>query len=361
MLFYNNDIGVKHIYFLINYRQELVSLKKMTIYEIAKKAGVSPKTVSRVINDEPSVSKATYEKVLMIIKETNFLPNISAQRLVSDKLKAIGLIVPRLGSPYASELINVILSKCKAKGYISVVYPVEPDTEESEKILALYLQRHVDGFIFAPPRGGNEFLLDYLEKNNIPTILITPNRPYRDFCVVKATDKMGGYQATNYLITLGHKKIGIITCVPSRTFTQERLEGYKEALEANGIQQNERFIQLGDNSFSSGFSAAKKLLSIDDPPTAIFACNDEMALGAESAIFKIGLKIPDDISLIGFDDISLVSELSVPLTTIKQPVEDIGGIAVSLLIQLMGKQQLEKKVYEIPTEIVIRNSCKKIN
>jgi len=334
---------------------------KTTIYEIAEKAGVSPKTVSRVINNEPSVSKATYEKVLRVIKETNFLPNVSAQRLVSDKLKAIGLIVPRLGSPYASELISVILSKCKAKGYISVVYPVEPDTKESEKILALYLQRHVDGFIFAPPGGDDKFLLAYLEKNNIPAILITPNKPYGDFCVVKATDKMGGYQAANYLISLGHKKIGIITCIPGRTFAQERLEGCKEALKANDIQQNENYIQMGDNSFSSGFSAAEKLLSIDEPPTAIFACNDEMALGAESAIYKMGLKIPDDISLIGFDDISLVSELSVPLTTIKQPVDDIGGVAVSLLIQLMEKQQIEKKAYEIPTKLIIRNSCKKIN
>ncbi|MCL4378186.1 MAG: LacI family transcriptional regulator [Actinobacteria bacterium] len=335
-------------------------MEKITIYEIATKAGVSPKTVSRVINSEPSVSKATYEKVLKIIKETNFLPNISAQRLVSNKLKAIGLIVPRLGSPYASELISMILSKCKAKGYISVVYPVESDKKESEKILALYLQRHIDGYIFAPPGGDDEFLLNYLGKNNIPTILITPNSPYRDFCVVKATDKMGGYQATNYLISLGHKKIGIITCIPSRTFARERLEGYKEALAAHGIQLNERFILLGDNSFSSGFLATKELMSLVNPPTAIFACNDEMALGAESAIYKMGLKIPENISLIGFDDIPLVSELSVPLTTIKQPVEDIGSIAVSLLIQLIEKKEVVKKVYEIPTELVIRNSCKKI-
>lgn len=335
-------------------------MEKITIYEIATKAGVSPKTVSRVINSEPSVSKATYEKVLKIIKETNFLPNISAQRLVSNKLKAIGLIVPRLGSPYASELISMILSKCKAKGYISVVYPVESDKKESEKILALYLQRHIDGYIFAPPGGDDEFLLNYLEKNNIPTILITPNSPYRNFCVVKATDKMGGYQATNYLISLGHKKIGIITCIPSRTFARERLEGYKEALAAHGIQLDERFILLGDNSFSSGFLATKELMSLANPPTAIFACNDEMALGAESAVYKMGLKIPENISLIGFDDIPLVSELSVPLTTIKQPVEDIGSIAVSLLIQLIEKKEVVKKVYEIPTELVIRNSCKKI-
>ena len=335
-------------------------MEKITIYEIAKKAGVSPKTVSRVINSEPSVSKTTYEKVLKVVKETNFLPNISAQRLVSDKLKAIGLIVPRLGSPYASELISVILSKCKAEGYISVVYPVEPDKKENEKILALYLQRHVDGFIFAPPGGDDEFLLEYLEKKNIPAILITPNSPYRDFCVVKATDKMGGYQATNYLLSLGHKKIGIITCIPSRTFAQERLEGYKEALSSHGVRLNEKFVQFGDNSFSSGFLATKELMSLANPPSAIFACNDEMALGAESAVYKMGLEIPGDISLIGFDDISLVSELSVPLTTIKQPVEDISRIAVSLLIQLIEKKEVVKKVYEIPTELVIRSSCRKI-
>ena len=335
-------------------------MEKITIYEIAEKAGVSPKTVSRVINQETSVSKATYEKVSRIVKDMNFLPNISAQRLVSDTIKAIGLIVPRLGSPYASELISVILNKCKENDYISVVYPVETDRKESEKIIALYLQRHIDGFIFAPPGSDDDFLLEYLDKKNIPTILITPNSPYRDFNVVKATDKMGGYQAANYLISLGHKNIGIITCIPSRTFAQERLQGYKEALIAHGIKINEDYILYGDNSFSSGFSASKKLISLKDAPTAIFACNDEMALGAESVIYKMGLKIPDNISLIGFDDIPLISELSVPLTTIKQPVEDIGGIAVSLLIQLIEKKHVEKKVYEIPTELVIRNSCKKI-
>lgn len=336
-------------------------MEKITIYEIAKKAGVSPKTVSRVINDEPSVSQATYEKVLKVIRENNYLPNVSAQRLSTNRLKSIGLIIPRVGSPYATELISVILSQCKKNDYISVVYPIENTEKESEKIIALYLKKHVDGFIFAPPGSDDPNLLDYLEKRKIPTILITPNTPYRDFFIVKATDRMGGYQATNYLIGLGHKKIGIISCMPGRTFAKERLEGYKEALISHNIELNKDYIQYGDNSFSSGFSATKSLMSLAVPPTAIFACNDEMALGAESVLYKMGMQIPENISLIGFDDIPLVSELSVPLTTIKQPVEDIGSIAVSLFIQLAEKKEVEKKVYEIPTALITRESCKKIN
>jgi len=335
-------------------------MDKITIYDIAKIANVSPKTVSRVINNEASVSKDTHEKVLKVIEENNFLPNISAQRLSSNRLKSIGLIVPRVGSPYASELISSIINKCKEKDYVSVVYPIESGEKEIKKVLALYLQRHVDGFIFAPPGSEDNFLLDYLEKRNIPTILITPNSPYRKFCIVKATDKVGGYQATNYLVSLGHKKVGIITCIPGRTFAQERLAGYREAMSAHGIAINKNYILNGDNSFSSGFAATTQLMSLENRPTAIFACNDEMALGAESAIYKMGLKIPDDISLIGFDDIALTSELSVPLTTIRQPVEDIGSITVSLLIQLIEKKEVEKKVYEVPTELVVRSSCIKI-
>ncbi|MBN1298752.1 MAG: LacI family DNA-binding transcriptional regulator, partial [Actinobacteria bacterium] len=287
-------------------------MEKITIYEIAKKADVSPKTVSRVINKEPSVSKKTHDKVLKIIRETNYLPNVSAQRLSTNRLKSIGLIVPRVGSPYASELISVILSNCKSSDYISVVYPIENSEKESDKILALYLKRHVDGFIFAPPGSDDKNLFDLLKKRNIPAILITPNSPYPDFFIVKATDKMGGYQATNYLLSLGHKKIGIIKCMPNSTFAKERLEGYREALISHSVVLNKDYIQYGDNSFSSGFSAAKRLMSLADPPTAIFACNDEMALGAESALYKMGMKIPEDISLIGFDDITLASEFSVP-------------------------------------------------
>jgi len=335
-------------------------MEKTTIYQIAKKAGVSPKTVSRVINNEPTVSKETFGKVLKVIEETNFFPNISAQRLSSNRLKSIGLIIPRLGSPYASEIISVILGKCKRCGYISVVYPIENNEKESKKILALYLERHVDGFIFAPPGSDDKVLLDFLEKRKVPTILITPNKPYHDFYIVKATDRMGGLQATNYLIGLGHRKIAIITCMPNRTFAKERLAGYKEALVSHDIRLNKSFIQKGDNSFRSGFLATREFMSLVDKPTSIFASNDEMALGAESAIYKMGLKIPDDISLIGFDDITLVSELSVPLTTIKQPVEEIGDVAVSLLIQLIEKKDIGKKVYEIPTELVIRSSCKKL-
>ncbi len=335
-------------------------MKKLTIYDIAKKVGVSPKTVSRVINNEPHVSKKTYEKVMRVINETKYMPNVSAQRLGSNKLKAIGLIIPRLGSPYASELISAILNSCKKRDYINVVYPINDSEDENEKIISLYLKRHVDGFIFAPPGSDDRNLLDYFEQNNIPLVLITPNAPYRDFYVVKATDKLGGMQATNYLVSLGHKKIGIITCMPSRTFAQERLEGYKETLVLHGIKLNKEYIQFGDNSFGSGFIAAKKLITLQEPPTAIFCCNDEMALGAASAIYKFGLKIPNDISLIGFADISLVSELSVPLTTIKQPVENIADVAVSLIINIIEKKELEKRIHEIQTSLIIRESCKKL-
>jgi LacI family transcriptional regulator len=335
-------------------------MEKITIYKIAEKAGVSPKTVSRVINMEPTVSKKTYERVYKIIKETNFLPNISAQRLASNKIKAIGLVIPRIGSPYASELISVILNKCKEFRYISVVYPMDSESKEYKDVLALYLQRHVDGFIIAPPGGDDEFFLNNIKEYNIPTILITPNRPYKDFYIVKAADKDGGYQATKYLIDLGHKRIGIITCDLSRTFSQERLEGYKQALIESNVPIDIELIKNGDNSFRSGFSAAKQLISGKNPPTAIFACNDEMALGVESAIYKLGLRIPDDFSLIGFDDIPLISELSVPLTTIRQPVRDIGGLAVALLIKLIKVKKIENKIYEIPIELIVRNSCKSI-
>ncbi len=335
-------------------------MEKLTIYKIAEKAGVSPKTVSRVINGEKTVSKKTYEKVYKIIKETNFFPNISAQRLASNKIKVLGLVIPRVGSPYATELIGSILSKCKEFKYATIVYPIEYELNEYNNVVALYLKRYVDGFIIAPPGGDDVFFRNCVKEYKIPAVFITPNEPYDDFYVVKANDKDGGYKATKYLISLGHKRIGIITCDLKRTFSQERFDGYKKALIENDIKIDNDLIIHGDNSFRSGFTSAKKLISCKNPPTAIFACNDEMALGVESAIYKLGLKIPDDISLIGFDDIPLISELSVPLTTIRQPVKDIGGLAVALLIKQIKGHEIENKIYEIPIDLVIRNSCKTI-
>ncbi|MGM0365556.1 MAG: LacI family DNA-binding transcriptional regulator [Actinomycetota bacterium] len=341
-------------------------MQKLTIYEIAKIAGVSPKTVSRVINNEPNVAKKTLEKVMHVIEENNYFPNVSAQRLVSKKVKTMGLIVPRIGSPYATQLVSVILNRCKFYGYTCIVYPYKYDSNNNvllkdyQNIIGLYLKGHVSGLIIAPPGGDDDFFLEYISNNNIPTVLITPNAPYKkEFFIIKATDKKGGYQATEYLVGLGHKRIAIITCDLKRTFSIERLEGYKEALKENNISIFKDLVVEGNNSFLSGFSAAKQLINKKNSPTAIFACNDEMALGVESAIWKMGLKIPDDISIVGFDDIPLVSELPIPLTSIRQPVEKIGDIAVNTLIKLVNLEQVDKKIYEIPTELVIRSSCKK--
>ena len=329
-----------------------------TMKDVARKAEVSIKTVSRVINNEVGVSEKTRERVRQEIHDLGYVPDLSAQRLKRGKSGLIALLLPRIESSYAAKLLGSVLSETESRGYYTLVLNGNLQSQrDREYIQRAIINNRVDGLLIAPPGEDSDELLNFIQKNNVPHIRITPNSLDRAQLTVEATDHEGALEATRYLISMGHRRIAHITCIKCQRFSQERLEGYLEALSEAAIPIDPDLIGYGDNSTKSGYSHTLKFLDLFDPPTAIFAGNDEMAVGSIIAMWHQGLRLPDDISVIGFDNGPIVQQAFPYLTTVHQPIEQIAKSSVELLTNLIEGRSTDLTRLQVPTRLVIRHSC----
>jgi LacI family transcriptional regulator len=329
-----------------------------TIKDIASQANVSIKTVSRVINGESGVSDATRHHVQQIIHDLDYVPNLSAQRLKRGKSELIALILPRVESPYAVRLFGSILAEARKHQYFLLILEHNPNTERGHKSLEHIIKNQkVDGLIIAPPGGDNTQLISFLKNSRIPYVVIQPNYPDAHYISVTTTDYQGALEATRYLISLGHERIAYVICVQSERFSHERLAGYKAALQEARLPMSNDLICQGDNSVESGQYAAMKLLQIPERPTAIFAGNDEMAVGVMLAAFHLGIRIPDELSIVGFDDAPISQQISPRLTTVVQPISDIARVSIELLLNLIENKTTHTGPVQIPTRLAVRHSC----
>lgn len=326
--------------------------KNISINDVARRAGVSITTVSRVINKLPTVKKENILKVEEAIKYFKFKPNLSAQRLAKGTSNAVSLVIPRyegvFHSFYAVEIIRGVGSACEQLKLDLLLHLTEGKDQLNTS--------NVGGVIFA----------DIIEnKKQVETVLeegvncIVINNIVEDLSVnfIAIDNLMGAKTAVDYLLELGHKNIATITGGLITQPAVHRLEGYKQALKQKNIPLKEEYIIKGDYSRRSARQATEKLLALKQPPTAIFAASDDMAQEAISVIMEKGLKVPEDISIIGFDDCPASLYGVVSLTTIKQPLFDMASLAVKELSQIMqGKRKtLLKQI--LPTELVVRDSC----
>lgn len=330
-----------------------------TIKDVAAKAGVSIKTVSRVINNESGVSDETRQHVNNIVRELGYVPNLSAQRLKRGKSRLLALILPRIESPYAMTLFTHILAEARQRNYSVLVLenlPERslPDTDYMGQVLK---NHRVDGLITAPPGTDNPELFDFLKNNHIPYVIISPNFLNKHRFSLESTDRIGANEATRYLISLGHRRIAHITCMMSERFSQERRLGYIQAMQDAGLPVDNALIYEGDNSIKCGYEAACHLLRVSPPPTAIFAGNDEMAVGVMLAVLHLGARIPEDLSIIGFDDAPISEQVFPPLTTVAQSLPEIARVSVEKLLELIDQNSLKPNHVQISTRLVIRESC----
>ncbi|TDO84362.1 LacI family transcriptional regulator [Halanaerobium saccharolyticum] len=327
-----------------------------TLKDIAKKAGVSITTVSRVINNKDSVipiKDDTKNKVLEIAAELNYRPNINARSLSTKKSYNLGLILDYL-DPYFSDIVNSIEKSSREKNYNLILSMLNNKSFE-EIINNLLYQSSIEGILI----GGTKKLIkknrifNKLKKLNVPIVLIA--HYFNDIPSINIDDFRGGYLAAEHLIELGHQKIAIITGpdYENRKDSQQRLMGYKKAITENSIELREDYILEGNYSYHSGYQNMKKLLGNRELPTAVFAAEDQMALGALKAAYELGVRIPEDISLIGFDNI-IQSRYSTPsLTTISQPRREMGRAAINLLVSLIENEKDEFKEQQIFTPKLI--------
>lgn len=328
---------------------------RITIKEIAEMARVSKTTVSRVINGKPDVSHSTRARVLDLIKETNFQPNLFATGKTAQKINHIGLIVPYkthniLSNQYYVDVLQGILDEVERCDYYLFFCYVQ-----KKNYVEIYKQKRVDGFILLSPGALHHSIINELKKEGIPFVSTAKVLDRPDIPFVEVDNYRGAEMAVEHLISLGHRRIAFVG-KPSLTSNHDRLLGYQQTLELHGIQVDERYIQRVEaSSVESGYEVMNQLLRMEAPPSALFSSCDIMAFGAMIAIQEKGLKVPDDISVIGFDDILLSRNMSPALTTIRQPAAHKGALAARQLIGYLssGTKPLSQL---LDVELIVRAS-----
>ncbi|HEY5586084.1 MAG TPA: LacI family DNA-binding transcriptional regulator [Ruminiclostridium sp.] len=328
--------------------------KQLTICDIASKAGVSISTVSRVINDSGLIGKKTTLKVQKIIEEMCYIPNEMARGLLRKASKTVGLIVPDLSNPFFVEFIKSVEEVVSRNGYILSLCNSNLNHDKEKQYIQQLAEKRADGIIFISTFVKNPEIILRL-RDQIAIVAVQTEIEGID--CIETTDYLGIIEGVQHLIDLGHKKIGFIYWGPEVKATQNRYKAFEHALIKNGIEVKEEYIIAGGFTGESGYFMTKKLLELPDPPTAIQAGNDSFAFGAYLAIMESGLKIPDDISIVGFDNIMMANISNPPLTTVSQPIYTMGQEAAELLIQNIsqGPKEVNKKIV-LPTKLIVRGS-----
>lgn len=301
--------------------------RKATIRDIADRAQVSTATVSHVFNNTRYVSSEVRDRVLRVSKELAYVPNSVARSLRSGKTRTIGLVLPDSGNPFFAEIGRHIEENAFAKGYSVIIGNTEGDPEKESFYLDTLVQKKVDGIIFVSTRGSSASI-QQLSDLRIPIVIADreiDEIDCMDNLTVVLTDNLhGGSIAVRHLIDLGHRKIGYIGGPSILTPSASRETGYREVMQNEGLPVDERWVARGDFTCESGYAAARQILQSEPAPSAIFCCNDMMAIGAIRAASDLGLSVPQDLSIVGFDDIALAAYLTPALTTVHQPIKEMG-------------------------------------
>jgi LacI family transcriptional regulator len=330
----------------------------ITIFDVAKEAGVSYSTVSRVLNNKEHVSPEKRERVLRAMAELGYVANVQARTLAGGRSHIVGLLVHGLDTSYIGEIMKGIDNELNHANYDLMLYTTHRrKTKESAYVIKL-TRNLVDGLLLVLPRNAEAYL-ETLRQRHFPHVLVDhQGLPTVEAPAVGATNWQGAYEATGYLIELGHRRIGFITGTMDVGCAQERLAGYKAALEKHGFVVDPELIREGDFLQPRGYICAKELLAVAEPPTAIFASNDISAFGVMEAVRDHSLQIPRDISIVGFDDIPQAASVHPPLTTVRQPLEQMGSIAARMLLKYIVEPDQPVERIELPTELIIRQSCR---
>lgn len=328
-----------------------------TIRDIASKAGVSVKTVSRIINNEPMVGDETRARVQAVMQDLEYVPNILAQRLARGRPMVIGLLFHNATWSYLSDVLEGSLDVARERGYGIMTRLVDVSKPaDREELLRMVAQQRVEGYLFTPPCDNALELLNALQKRNIPFVRLTPHDRQLPLPHVSASDYQGARAMTEHLISLGHQWIGFVMGNPDHQASHDRLAGFRDTLQAHNIHFDPSLVRRGDWSFKSGIASGRELLETSPWPTAIFASNDDMAAGVLSVAHRMGIQVPEDLSVAGFDDVPLAEQVWPPLTTVRQPIHPIARLATNLLIDLLEGKTLPILHHELPTELVLRES-----
>ncbi len=319
-----------------------------TIDDVSSLAGVSTKTVSRVLNNHRYVSEDTREKVEKAMAELGFRPSMAARILAGNRSQQIALIYDNHSPYYMNQVQQGCWSRCQEAGIRLLSQPVDVlDPDVGRQLLGLVAETHVDGVVLSSPATDCQAILDVLEEGNVPYVRMSPGTNHSLTSSVFIDDAQAADDLTTHLANIGHRRIGFIIGHPNHTGSQDRLFGYRRALDRAGISYEPQLVRQGEFDFESGRIAAEKLLDLKNPPTAIFASNDDMAAGVLAVAHRRSLDVPGELSVAGFDDTTLAQMVWPPLTTIRQPMRDLAYTAVDLLLKRHDQPAHERMDHEL--------------
>lgn len=336
----------------------------MNIRDIARLAGVGVSTVSRVINDHPDVKDETREKILKIIKESNYIPNNSARILKKNNTNNIGVLVKGVFNPFFAEMINIIGNRINEAGYTMILQQNDYATEDDvDNLIAFVKEKRLQGIICL---GGNFLNIndESFQFLDIPVVLTSVNTLSKEskskFSSIGIDNVLAAKASIQYLIDKGHRNIGILLGEKNDVgISGLRLEGYKKALEENNIPYSEENVFIGDYDYSGAYRVTKEIINNRKDITAIFSISDIMAVGAAKSVIDQGVQVGEDISIMGFDGMDISKYYNPGITTVKQPKKNMANNSIDLLLALLAKKEDHKHII-FETKIIERESCKKV-
>ena len=328
-------------------------MNNVTLKDLAAHAGVSPATASRVLSGHPATSARARLAVEAAVRELDFVPNAQARALRSTRSDTIGLLVSDIRNPFFADLAHTIEQAALGLGYVTLLGNANERAEQQDRYINALISRRVDGIIVAP-QGDSSDAIKSLTSRSIPTVFVDRIIPGVDVPSVTTDSDAGIRQTVSHLVELGHTRIGYIAGPQTVSTGRDRLFSFTAALAANGLAVDTDLIFYGDFQAASGSAGVHALLSVPDPPTALFAADSLMAVGALAVVHRLGLRLGVDIALVTFDDIEWFSLLDPPLSVVSHSVEDMGRIAVELLVDVIkgGRPQSVRQ----PSELIIRES-----
>ncbi|PXW88168.1 LacI family transcriptional regulator [Streptohalobacillus salinus] len=329
----------------------------ITIYDVAREANVSMATVSRVVNGNPNVKPATRKKVLETIERLGYRPNAVARGLASKKTTTVGVIIPDISSIFFSELARGIDDIANMYKYNIILSNSDQNVDKEIKLINTMLEKQVDGIVYMGGKITEEHIQQF-KTSPVPIALAATVDATHSTPSVNIDYEQAGYEATKLLIDNGHAHPAFVTGLEETTANLLKFEGYKRAIHDTGETFDETLVIRGDLSYHSGMDATEQLLERDQKPTAIFVASDEMALGVIHGIQDRGMSVPNDIEVIGFDNTRLAQMVRPTLSTVVQPMYDIGAVAMRLLTKYMNKEEVSEQNVILPHQIIERSSTK---
>ena len=349
----------KPVFGTIIYDNVIMSINKnkVTIKDVARKAGVSPATASRVAGNYGYTSKTSRRKVLAAIQELGYRPNFVARSMVTKYTHTLGLIVTDITNPFFAQLMRSVEDIAWEAGYTLFLANTDENPEREKAIIQTILERQVDGLILVPASSQPAPYLEHFLQQGIPLVLLDRNVRGLSVDTVMVDNENGAFKAVTHLIHLGHHRIGMVIDNLDISTNTERLAGYRRAYQEAGLPVDEHLIQSCQFTEQSAFNLTITLLNQPDRPTALFAANNFMTLGILRATREANLRIPEDIALVGFDELDWTGISPLQITTVAQPVHELGSIAAQrLLVRLLGDQTSPMEI-RLNTKFIIRKSC----